>query len=69
MIRRKKDKLEEFPHDGVERRISTETSHRLMRSMLSQNRVADAGPPWGIILTISGVLVLFAISVLVQVAC
>lgn len=66
---RKKDKLSEFPHNGTERRISTETSHRLMRSMLSQKQVASTGPRWPVIAAGAGVVGFFVISLLVQVAC
>ena len=64
--RRKKKALQKFPHDGVNRRISTETAHRLMRSMLDGKRVATAGPRWGVIIVVSVVAVFVVVGILIQ---
>ncbi|KKM61297.1 hypothetical protein LCGC14_1533220 [marine sediment metagenome] len=63
----RRKKLERFPHDGIERRISTETSHRLMRAMLDQNRVAVAKPRWPIVVVVGAVAVFVVVGILVGV--
>ncbi len=59
------DRIVAPPPETGQRKISEETAHRLMWNMLSQNKVADAGPRLPLVVVVVGLLLLVLVMALI----